>query len=180
MKCSIRLGRIALSLGAAGMLSLVGAGTAAATPAVNLLNPAYYTVNGTSGFCRYQTPQSSVAVPGGTASQSNTADTGPLTVSINGATGYADNGFYSPVGTLGNLTGYTVSGTGSQFATNLYLDTNKADDATNGAFFAWNGSSPDCYTGLGGDVYGLGPQSSSTGGGQSLTVNDSSQFSNLP
>lgn len=163
------------------MVALVSSAAVAAQPTFhnsNLLkSSAYYTVNNGSTFCRWATPQKSVALAGGgTASQKQTGNS-PVSLSITGATGYADNGFYVPLGTLGNLAGYTVLATGSSFSTNLWFDTNTANDINgNGNFFSWNGGSPDCLSALGGDISGLGQPSTATATGQSVTVNDSSTF----
>ena len=149
--------------------------TPRAKPVVMLKSIAYYTVNNGSTFCRYQTPQSSVAVVGGgTASQArNRAGKGFVTLSINGATGYADDGFYEGVGALGHLAGYVIKGRGS-FGSNLWFDTNSANNtASNGDFFSWSGN---CLSGTDGDVYGLGPSSAASGRSQVVTVTGSSDF----
>jgi hypothetical protein len=159
-------------------------GPALAAPTGNLLQDVpYYTVtNPTShpgGFCRSTAPSTVSLATGGTDSQSrNPAGNGPVGLTINGATTYTDDGFYKPAGTLGNLAGYTISGTGDSFGDNLWFDTNTLDDANpNGPYFMWNGGSPDCLTTLGGDTYGLGPASAARGShGQTVTVNDSSSF----
>jgi hypothetical protein len=159
------------------------AGPAMAAPTDNLLNNvSYYTVTNPTthpgSFCRYATPSTVSLSTGGTDSQArNPAGNGPAGLSIDGATTYTDDGFYAPAGTLGDLNGYTIHASGG-FGDNLWFDTNTADDtSTNGSFFQWDGGSPDCLTTLGGDDYGLGPASSSTGGDQSnVTVNDSSSF----
>lgn len=159
-------------------ISVVAGSAMAASPSsksINLLkNVAYYTVNNNqSTFCRWAKPQASVALtPTGTASQKAG---GSVSLSITGATGYADNGFYEPLGTLGSLTGYTVAGSGSQFSTNLWFDTSTSNDtSTNGDFFSWSGG---CLSGSGGDTSGLGPSSVATAnGGQSVTVTSASTF----
>jgi hypothetical protein len=157
----------------------VAATAAIAAPTNNLLkNVANYTINNGSSFCQYATPQASVLAGGGTASQSrNAVGNGPVSLSITGATGYADNGFYEPLGTLGSLSGYTIAGSGSQFGTNLWLDTNTTNDTSATPWFSWDGATPNCLTTLGGDVSGLGPSSTNTASGaQSVTVNGSSTF----
>jgi hypothetical protein len=163
---------------------------AAAAPANNLLkNVAYYTVNGStygvnqapsSTFCRWAAPQHSVPwSPAGTASQSRSGNQG-IALSITGATAYADNGFYVPLGTLGNLAGYTVLAT-SPFSTNLWFDTNTTNDTpTNGNFFSWSGKSGGCLSSLGGDISILGPASTAVSGGYSVTVTSSSTFGLCP
>ena len=91
---------------------------------------AYYAVNNggaqfaTGTWVRSTSPIASTAVVGGgTATQS--INGGAVNLAINNSGPYADNGFYVPLGTLGSLaaSGYTVTGTGSQFGTNLYFDT---------------------------------------------------------
>jgi hypothetical protein len=179
MRCRLMLAGISAVAVATGLLT----GPAVAAPADNLLkNVAYYTVTNPSshpgGFCRYSTPSTVSLSTGGTDSQSrNPAGNGPVSLAIDGATSYTDDGFYVPVGTLGNLNGYTVHGKGA-FGGNLWFDSNTSDDASpNGPWFDWSGGSPDCLTSLGGDGYGLGPSSTSTGGNQSeVTVNGSSSF----
>jgi hypothetical protein len=159
------------------MVALVSSVAVAKAPANNLLkNVAYYTVNNGSTFCRWATPQKSVALtPTGTASQRQSGN--GVSLSITGATAYADNGFYVPLGTLSTLAGYTVLATGSSFSTNLWFDTSTANDTSaNGNFFSWNGGSPDCFSAYDGDISGLGQPSTATGTGQSVTVNDSSTF----
>jgi hypothetical protein len=136
---------------------------------------AYYTVNNGSTFCRYSAPQSSVPlVGGGTASQArNRFGRGHVILSISRASGYADDGFYEPVGTLGHLAGYVIHAK-KPFGSNLWLDTNTANDTSaNGDFFSWSGS---CLSSTDGDVYGLGPTSVISGKGQVSTVDDSSTF----
>ena len=126
----------------------------------NLLGSiAYYTLTEPGGFTRYAAAQ--VAPP---YSQSSAGPAGPVTLSIGDETGYADNGFYIPLGTLGDLKGYTIDGVGSQFGDNLYFGTNSGD------FFLWD--SGNVLTGYGATSYGLGPTSS----GGSVTVTGSSQF----
>ena len=170
--------------GASALLALTAASGLLAGPAVAAGNPldnvSYYTVTNTGGggFCRSATPSTVSLATGGTDSQSrNGGGNGPVGLSINGATGYTDDGFYLPVGTLGNLGGYSIHGHGV-FGDNLWFDSNTTNDTSaNGPWFDWSGGSPDCLTSLGGDGYGLGPSSTSTGGNQSqVTVDDSSSF----
>jgi hypothetical protein len=171
--------------GASALLGLAAAsgflaGPAVAAPGNPLDNVSYYTVTNTGGggFCRSATPSTVTLATRGADSQSrNAAGNGPVGLSINGATGYTDDGFYLPVGTLGNLGGYSIDARGT-FGDNLWFDANTNDDASpNGPWFDWSGGSPDCLTSLGGDGYGLGPSSTSTGDNQSeVTVDDSSSF----
>ncbi len=131
----------------------------------------YYVVNnGGTQFApgtwvRSPSPIASTAVAsGGTATQSISG--GNLDLAISGNTGYADNGFYVPLGTLSELavSGYDAAGTGSDFGTNVYFDVNN-----DGEFFTWTG---DYLSSLGGDTYGLGPTSS----GGALAVTGTSTF----
>lgn len=133
----------------------------------------YYVVNNggtqfaTGTWVRSTTPIASTAVAsGGTATQSIDGSSN-LHLTISGNTGYADNGFYVVLGkTLSQLaaSGYTVTGAGSDFGTNVYFDVNN-----NGEFFAWTSNS---LSGLDGDAYGLGPTSS----GGTLAVTGASTF----
>jgi len=131
----------------------------------------YYTTTGngangsSTGFCRYAVPQASVSLGPNQGTISQFVSDGSLTLSVTGATGYADTGFYVPLGTLGSLagTGYSLSANGP-VATNLYFDSNH-----DGQFFAWGDN--DCWTGPGGDLYGLGPSGTGT-----VAVTDSSTF----
>jgi hypothetical protein len=144
-------------------------------PVVLLKSIAYYTVNNGSTFCRYTTPQSSVPlVGGGTASQSrNRAGRGFVALSIKGASGYADDGFYEPVGSLGHLVSYVIKAN-TAFGSNLWFDTNPANDtSSNGEFFSWSGN---CLSGTDGDVYGLGPTSTASGKSQVEAVTGTSAF----
>jgi hypothetical protein len=127
----------------------------------NLLSSiAYYVINqGGNPWVR-----STLPFTVGVASQS--VSSGGVTLSITGHTGYADDGFYLPLGTLGNLSGYTITGTGSQFGTNLYFG---YGSATGTDFFTWSGNT---YAGFGSTIQGLGP--TSVGGID--TVNGSSTF----
>jgi hypothetical protein len=131
----------------------------------------YYAVNnGGTQFAagtwvRSTSPIASTAVvSGGNATQSISG--GDVNLAISGNTGYADNGFYVPLGTLASLatSGYTVTGTGSDFGTNLYLDVNN-----NGEFFGWTANSLSSITP---DAFGLGPTSVAG----TLTVTGSSNF----
>jgi hypothetical protein len=161
------------SCGSQGPASWVESGVP--TSDGNILSSAsiYYTAStvtgttpGSTGFCQYSEPQPTVLLTGGgTASQSSGSGGVGLSITSNGTT-YADDGFYVPLGTLGSFTGYTITGTGSAFGTNLWF-----------GGFTWNGGTPNCLdnqpTGIpSGSNYGLGP--GSTAG--SLTVNSSSSF----
>jgi hypothetical protein len=168
-----------LVAGAAALVFCAPAGAApkshAPKPVSLLQNVAYYTVNNGSTFCRYTTPQSSVPlVGGGTASQArNHHGGGALTLSINDATGYADDGFYEPVGTLGDLASYVIKAK-APFESNLWFDTNTGNDnASNGDFFSWSGG---CLSSDDGDTYGLGPTSTTSGSRQVELVTGSSTF----
>ena len=131
---------------------------------------AYYAVNnGGAQFAagtwvRSTSPIASTAVVGsGTATQSISG--GNVNLAITGGGSYADNGFYVPLGTVASLaaSGFTVTGTGSQFGTNAYFDTNSD------GFFGWTGN---YLTSVAPDTYGLGPTSS----GGTLTVTGASLY----
>ncbi len=64
------------------------------------------------------------------------------------------------------LTGSTV------FALNLWIDANPSNDGGKGPFFDWTGNT---FSGLGGDVYALGP-GVGAGGGTSMFVDPSTSF----
>ncbi len=125
------------------------------TPAFDV---AYYAVNnGGAQFAagtwvRSTSPiASTVVTGGGTATQ--TISSGSVNLAITGGGPYSDNGFYVPLGTIASLasSGYTVTGTGSQFGTNVYFDVD--NDAS---FFGWTGNS---LSSIIPDTYGLGPTS---------------------
>jgi hypothetical protein len=136
----------------------------------NILNNIqYFTVDpgsasgGPGGFCRSTSPIASTTLAvGGTETQSS--GSGGVSLSINGAGGYADNGFYESIGTVGSLNGYIIDGGGANFGTNLYFLTN-----SDGNFFQWSNG---CLTTDGVTTYALGPTSSSG----NLTVTGSSSF----
>jgi hypothetical protein len=117
----------------------------------NLLNDiAYFTDTiSPAPFTRSLTPIVSPPVD-------ESVSAGPsVTVAINDATGttYVDSGFYINLGTLGSLSGYTIQGTGSQFGTNLYFNTNPPSND----FFNW---AANMYTNVPGNTsYILGPTS---------------------
>jgi hypothetical protein len=120
-------------------------------------NVAYYAVNDGGSYLasgtwvRSTLPIASTAVVGGgTATQSIG---GGVNLSITGGGPYADNGFYVPLGTLSSLasSGYSVTGTGSDFGTNVYFDVDN-----NGEFFGWTSNSLSSVLP---DAYGLGPTS---------------------
>ena len=130
----------------------------------------YYAVNnGGTQFAagtwvRSTSPIASTAVVGGgTATQSLSG--GNVSLAITGGGSYADNGFYVPLGTLSSLaaSGFTATGIGSQFGTNVYFDTN-AD-----GFFGWTGN---YLTSIAPDTYGLGPTSAAG----TLTVTGASTY----
>jgi hypothetical protein len=108
----------------------------------------YFTKNDGTNFSRSTAPISS-----GVATQTNNSD-GSVTMNINSATGYTDSGFVLYEGTLGDLPNFTVTGTGDQYGLNLWFDTSNDNE-----YFAWDGS--NILTGLNGDTYALGPNSSS-------------------
>lgn len=116
-----------LALALAASFGVVGATPAAATPPTVASQIQYYTVGlpgYNSGTWTRSTSAMSVSGTGGsTASQTVNGD-GSVTISLSGVPSgdYADNGFYLPAGTLGNLEDYTVSctGTGTVY-TNLFL-----------------------------------------------------------
>jgi hypothetical protein len=117
----------------------------------------YFTMTAPSPFTRSKTPF--VVAP---VNQSVGVG-GAVTLSISSAPGYADNGFYIVLGTLGSLNGYTINGTGSSFGDNLYLGTNS------GEFFEW---SSNVFTADGVTSYGFGP----TSVGGTVAVTGSSLF----
>jgi hypothetical protein len=131
-------------------------------PTANLLSSiAYYTINqGGNPWVRSTTPFSL-----GVASQSVGAG-GAVTLGIASGTAYADNGFYMVLGTLGTLNGYTITGTGSQFGTNLYFG---YGSGTGTDFFTWTGNT---YAAYGLTTDSLGPTSS----GGTITVTGSSSY----
>lgn len=156
---------------AAGAVGTLLAGSALAAPTANLLQDVTYTTTGSTGFCQTDAPTSVEGAGGGTVSQSrNRAGNGPVGLSIASTGGYADDGFYKPVGTLGELSGYTVKGKGAAFGDNLWFDRDK-----DGSYFTWDGD--NCLSGLGGDAYGLGPASTPRDHDQqTLTVDGNSAF----
>jgi hypothetical protein len=176
------IGTVSVLMASAALLCLPGPAAAAASRqhskpknVVLLKHVAYYTVNNGSTFCRYTTPQSSVPLVGtGTASQArNRFGNGHVILSISQATGYADDGFYESVGTLGDLVGYMIRAKAA-FGSNLWLDTNTANDTgANGNFFSW---SAGCLSSTDGDDYGLGPTSVRGPKGQVSKVSASSTF----
>ncbi|MGO9582703.1 MAG: hypothetical protein ACLP36_07840 [Acidimicrobiales bacterium] len=135
--------------------------TANPTANPNLLSSIdYYVINqGGIPWTRSTTPFSV-----GVASQS--VSSGSVSLSIASGTGYADNGFYLTLGTLGSLNGYTITGTGSSFGTNLYFGYGSGIGTD---FFTWSGNT---YAGYGLTTDSLGPASS---GGIDI-VNGSSSF----
>ncbi len=116
---------------------------------------------GGTGFCQYANPSTESVVGGGTDSQAIVPGGISLSITSNGTT-YADDGFYVPLGTLGSFSGYTITGTGSGFGSNLWFGN-----------FNWTGGNPNCFVSVpAGSNYGLGPSSS----GGNLTVTGASNF----
>jgi LPXTG-site transpeptidase (sortase) family protein len=104
----------------------------------------YYTAY-TTGWARSIDPMS-VPIGSGIVSQTANPD-GSVNVNINNTPGYADSGFYFPIGRLGDLRSIVINATlsSSPYWLNLYFDKNN-----DGRFFGWTG---DTYTGLSGDDY---------------------------
>lgn len=119
----------------------------------------YYT-GYTPTFARSATPFTS-----GVTTQSDNPD-GSVTMSVTGATGYADSGFVIYDGKLGDLNNFNLTGSGD-YGLNLWFDVDN-----DGEYFVWNS---DVLTSPGADKYILGP--SSNGGNISLT--GSSQFTSM-
>ncbi len=116
---------------------------------------------GGTGFCQYPSPGSERLTGGGTDSQTIVPGGVSLSITSNG-TSYADDGFYVPLGTLGSFSGYTITGTGSGFGSNLWFGN-----------FNWTGGNPNCFISVPpGSNYGLGPSSS----GGTLAVTGASSF----
>jgi LPXTG-site transpeptidase (sortase) family protein len=93
-------------------------------------------------------------VPDGTGSVSQTANPdGTVTANITSAPGYADSGFFFPIGRLGDLRTILINAMpGSDvYSLNIYFDVNN-----DGEFFSWSGN---VFSGLGGDNYALCPPS---------------------
>ncbi|MGO9178290.1 MAG: hypothetical protein ACLQBX_10775 [Candidatus Limnocylindrales bacterium] len=119
----------------------------------------YYAVNngGTEyapgTWCRSTAPIPTTAIAGGgTAYQS--LSSGALNLDILSAAGYADTGFYVPLGSLGSISsGYSITATGP-VTTNLYFDTNG-----DGQFFAWTNG---CMSSLDGDTYAAASPATTT------------------
>ncbi|HUJ17087.1 MAG TPA: chitobiase/beta-hexosaminidase C-terminal domain-containing protein [Nitrospirota bacterium] len=135
-----------------------GGGSLNATVSSLTVNPAsvsshvgYYSTNDGTQFTRSLTP-ATTPVGSGTVSQTVNAD-GSVRLTINNSPGYADIGFYLPVGTLGDFNGLDfVTSTGSDpVSINIWFD---ADN--NGEFFTWSGN---VLSDLGSDKYILGPAS---------------------
>gem|GEM_PF-5365533 len=125
----------------------------------------HWTATFPANFTRYVTP---VTLINGTNVVSQTINPdGSITLNITNAASGEDVGFYFFVGTLQSFNSLSVtaaSGSGP-FSANLYLDSNNDGD-----FFTW---SSNVYSGLGGDLYFLGPASASN----TLTINSASTFS---
>lgn len=130
-------------------------------PPAPAFSVAYYTTTGAgvnttsgipTGFCRYATPQASVALGdnNGTATQVVNSN-GSVTLTLANVGTYGDTGFYVPLGALSavNSNGFTITTTGGTAKTNLYFDVNN-----DSSFFAWDNNG--CWSGLGGDNYSIG------------------------
>jgi len=128
----------------------------------------YYTINNGTQYSRSSSP-TSMTVGNGTVSQTVNPD-GSVTLNISNSPGYADDGFYLRVGTLGNFNGLqvTTSAGSGPVSVNIWFDVDN-----NGEFFVWNGS---VLTSLGNDVYSLGPSSAQN----VLTVDANSNFYLIP
>ena len=88
----------------------------------------------------------------GTATQSVSGGDVQLSP-ISGGHGYADNGFYVPLGTLApwRRAGTPSRAPGRDFGTNVYFDVNN-----DGEFFGWTSN---YLSSIAPDTYGLGPTS---------------------
>lgn len=117
----------------------------------------YYT-GYTPTFSRSTTPYTT-----GVTTQSDNPD-GSVTVNVIRADGYADSGFVIYDGRLGDLSDFTLTGTGDAYGLNIWFD--KDSDSE---YFNWAGN---VLTNLGSDTYALGPGSSAG----NLSVTGSSQF----
>jgi len=141
-------------------------------PAVTVASQVeYYAVNDGTNFWRSVPPFPNTTPTnpgGGTVHQTVNAD-GSVTVAIQSAPGYADCGFYLPVGLLGNLNSIKITTMPGSAAISLNL---WFDIDGNGEYFTWTSNE---YQGVGGDAYILGPQSS----GNALTVNALSSFTSM-
>jgi VCBS repeat-containing protein len=124
----------------------------------------YARYQGAGPFTRSGYPMSAPA----SATQERSGD--KVTLRITGATGYTDSGFVTYFGKLGDLSPFTLTGTGDTFGCNLYFDRN-----ADGEFFTWNVAGGPSYTGTGADAYILG--SGSVGGVKS--VSDDTTFTSL-
>jgi hypothetical protein len=124
----------------------------------------YYTYNFGS-FTRSPIP---VTMTSGTniISESFNPTDGSVTLTIQNAPGYEDDGFYFYVGTLQNFTSLRVAANGSgTYSANLYLDANN-----DGQFFSWVSN---VYNGPGGDMYASASTSPVNG---VLTIDSTTSF----
>ncbi len=127
----------------------------------------YYTLSSpTLTFSRYLQPTS-------IGDDSQSLSSGPdvklsVAADVNDTSG--DNGFYMVLGTLGNLSGYTIGAVsgGSDFGSNIYFGTHSPTND----FFDWSGANNDVLSGVGNTNYGLGPTSSAG----TLAVTGASSF----
>ncbi len=122
----------------------------AASPTVVDQVATYYANDGTH-FSRSASP---VTLPDGSGTVSQTANgDGTVTVTLSGVTGYGDAGFGVDAGTLADLNGVLIQGTGDDFGLNLYFDVNNDSE-----YFSWSGNN---FVDVGSDKYILGPGSAS-------------------
>ncbi|TMK86482.1 MAG: hypothetical protein E6G44_03260 [Actinobacteria bacterium] len=133
--------------------------------------PDYFTANDGQFFHRSPDPFSvDLNPPPGTASQTIKKNNS-IALAITDAHHYADSGFYVVLGALKDVNTIVVSASDNDpgpFALNLWFDSNNDGD-----FFLWTGGmSHQILFDLGGDQYGLGPQSV----GGRLKVNDGTAF----
>jgi len=129
------------------LLSFPSSRQVSADMPANIQTLVQYYASYTTGWAQSVTPMN-VPIGSGTVLQGANSD-GSVTVNINNTPGYADSGFYFPVGRLGDLRSIVVNATLSlsPYRLNLYFDKN-----SNGTFLGWSG---DAYTGLNGDDYAL-------------------------
>ncbi len=127
----------------------------------------YYTINDGMHFTRTSGP-SSTATGNGTVSQTINTD-GSVNLTISNSPGYADDGFYLRVGTLGDFNGLQIatSADSNPISVNIWFDVDN-----NGEFFVWSGN---VLSSLGNDAYILGPSSVQN----VLSVNGNSNFTSL-
>ena len=152
--------------GSQGPIGLIGPQGPSGVPSV-ATQVDYYTINDGTQFMRSAMPFSA-PTGSGTVFQTKHSD-GSVTLTINDSPAYADCGFYSFVGMLGDLNTIKITtASGSDpISVNIWFD--RDNDAE---FFTW---SSNVYGGVGGDAYILGPQSSNN----SLNVNTGTTFTSL-